>query len=963
MYKFFSPISIIILIILLKYFTVLASGTGNIEGYVKDAQTGEALPGASVFLKGTSMGIATETNGTYAIRNVPVGSYVIRASYIGYKPEEFTIVIKEGITQKQNFKLKAVGVEGKTVVVTAQASGQNAAINQQLSSLQIKNVVSAARIQELPDANAAESVGRLSGVSLLRSGGEGSEVVIRGLAPQYNEIMIDGVRMSSTDPGNRAVDLSMISSSMLGGIEVTKAITPDMDANVLGGTVNFKLREAKEGKNPGIELLAQDGYNGLQKTYNDYKFPLSFEDRFLDNKLGVFAQISLERRNLTSNVLGASYSLNAPKLSEANPVFLNGLNLTDVPRYRHRYGATIVIDFKVPDMKIDLMNFVSANNTNSQSRGESYSLTDNTHNYSTTDLTNKLNVMTNLIDVEKTFSFFTVDAKFSHSYSENSTPNSLTFQFGQNSVGLANADYQRLNPQAIPSLAKNDLSKTYLLSVGESSSFSRDRHLSASLDFQSYFNFSQDLTGVLKFGGAYKYTIRSYNYVDGNGPLYQGGGNIVEQAILDAFPWMKKTVPNTNYLLPITLFADTNFSYGNFLGGDYQMGVPINVDLMHQVMNVIKQHGTEQSYSYDSFGSTISNYFGNEYESASYIMSTVNFGQDITLVPGIRYQQLVTSYTAPRGIQTSISKLEYIFHDTTIKQTHGFWLPMALLIYKPLPWLQLHLAYTNTLTYPSFNSIVPMINIGIGSVQWNNYALKPANSTNYDVAISVFNNTIGLFTIDGFLKHINNLIFPVSSFVINPADYPGIPNTTIGEPISTYINNPNIVDLWGLELDWQTHFWYLPSPLSGLVLSANYTHIFSQAKYPRTTVTTVYYPKFEKIVNDSFYTNRLIYQPNDIANLAVGYDFRGFSARVSMLLQANVFQGENFWPELRVNTAKYMRWDFSVKQDLPWFGIQTFLDINNINSARDVNINQGSSFPQAEQHYGLTADLGLRRNF
>lgn len=167
----------------------------------------------------------------------------------------------------------------------------------------------------------------------------------------------------------------------------------------------------------------------------------------------------------------------------------------------------------------------------------------------------------------------------------------------------------------------------------------------------------------------------------------------------------------------------------------------------------------------------------------------------------------------------------------------------------------------------------------------------------------------------------------------------------------------------GVELNWQTHFWYLPGLFSGLVLNVNYTHIFSQAKYPRTTVKTVYYPKFQKTINNSFYTNRLIYQPNDIVNLAVGYGFKGFSARVSMLLQANVFQGRNFWPGLRVNTEKYVRWDLSVRQVLPWFGLQTFFDINNINSARDVNINQGSNFPESEQHYGLTADLGLRLTF
>ena len=125
--------------------------------------------------------------------------------------------VGEGENLKQDFKLVAVSIEGETVVVTAQASGQNAAINQQLASNTVTNVVSAARIQELPDANAAESVGRLPGVSVLRSGGEGTQIVIRGLQPKYNNVTVDGVRMASSNPNDRSVDLSMISPFPLRG--------------------------------------------------------------------------------------------------------------------------------------------------------------------------------------------------------------------------------------------------------------------------------------------------------------------------------------------------------------------------------------------------------------------------------------------------------------------------------------------------------------------------------------------------------------------------------------------------------------------------------------------------------------------------------------------------------------------------------------------------------------------------
>ncbi len=740
--------TLLIFILISMEATILAAGT-NIEGFVKDAQTSDFLPGANIILVGTSWGAATTADGKYVIQNVSPGKYKIRASYIGYKSEEFNIEVKKGYTLSQDFTLEPIGVEEKEIVVTAQASGQNAAINQQLSSDKIINVVSAAKIEALPDANAAESVGRLPGISLIREGGEGSQVVIRGLSPKYNEVTIDGVRIpgnvATNDPTaqyegyGQSVDLSMISSSMLGGIEVTKAITPDMDAAVLGGVVNFDLREAKTNKGvPIFNLKAQGGYNGLRSSVSNYKFVASGEQRFLSDRLGIFAQATAERVNLGSNSFGGTYGLLTENLDQVNPVIINSFNLHDVYRTRNRYGAAVTMDYRIPDGKIDLLNFFSTSNTGEINRGEGYSVLNDTHTYSATDSKSYLNVITNILDFSKSFSFINMDAKLSHSYSENKDPNDLYVDFEQNVVGIV-AD-KRLNPQLIPGLSRDDSSKTYLRNLENYNIFTGTREYTASLDFQSKINLTDQITSTLKFGGIYKYTTRTHDYNQSDGILNQGSGANLKTQIFKAFPWMLQppyNIKSNTTQIPITVFVDPNFNYDKFLDGQYSLNQPINIGMMRQVLGIAQNYGTLDSYGHDDLASKTYDYSGNEYETAGYGMYTLKIGQTLTLLPGIRYQLLHTSYTAPRGIEhPPASKQFYAAVDTTVDESHGYWLPMAHLIYKPLPWIQLHLAYTNTLTYPDYRAIIPWMDVGEGSVTWNNYALEPGKSANYDAVIS-----------------------------------------------------------------------------------------------------------------------------------------------------------------------------------------------------------------------------------
>ena len=963
-------------IILVCCVALPASAAGlRVQGTVKDSLTSEPLPGATVLLVGTSMGTATNLEGRFEILDVPPGTYTIRTTYVGYVTAERHIRVDAGTPAVVEIRLIATAVQGKEMVVTAQASGQNAAINQQLSSLQIKNVVSAAKIQELPDANAAESVGRLPGISVIREGGEAAEIVIRGLAPQYNEITIDGVQIpgnvnpgtpsdlvGSSNFGDRAVDLSMVSSNMLGGIEVTKAITPDMDAAALGGVVNFSLREAQSSI-PELHFLAQGGYDNLKDAYDNYKLVLTGENRFLDDRFGVFAELDAEQRNLSANQLGTVYNIKTKNIGVPNRTYLMGVTLTDTPRLRERYDGTVTLDYKVDDGRIDFMTFYSYGKTNEQDRSEDFNLIDagNTHVYSLTDQRDLLSVMSNILDVQKGFGAIDVDAKLSHSYSLNQLPYSNSFQFQQNYAGFSDPGDENLNPQQIPPLANDSLEITRLFGLSAASSITKQRNITGSLDLKTSFNLSESVTSTLKFGGEYMYTYRSYNYTQSDGNDYYATITDVIQGVESVYPWMTPTVNRYGFILP--LVADSGYSYGNFLGGGYKMGLPMNVGLMDKIVGIAEKYGTLESWSYNAAESGEHNYSGEEFRSAGYAMAVVNIGSNVTLLPGVRYQILETRYTAPRANTQlgPISRYYYAHHDTTFDLAHGFWLPMVHLRYSPLSWLQLHLAYTNTLSYPDFSALTPELQVGTNSVDYHNYLLKPAHSSNYDAVASVYDNTIGLFSLDGFYKRINDLIFSTgTTYVINPAQYPGIPGYAAGYSLNTSINNPFPAEVWGIEVEWDTHLWYLPGPLAGLVLSANYTHVYSRAKYPYTYLNVIRnYPLKVDTIN-TYYNDHLLDQPNDIANLSFGYDIGGFSIRLSMLTVSTIYEAYNFWPELRSNTQRYLRWDGSVKQDLPWDGLQLFLDLNNINGARDTQVNQGANFPSAEDFYGMSGDIGVR---
>jgi len=957
-----------LLIIICFHVNTVYAVDSKISGVVVSAENGDPLVGANVYIVDTSMGAATDNDGMYTITGVPPGSYTLRCTYIGYKAQEISIDVNIGEEIDQSFELEYEGtVEGETVTITAQARGQVDAINQQLAAKQIKNVVSSDRIQELPDANAAESIGRLPGVSITRVGGEGTKVVIRGLAPKYNNINIDGIRMASSNAEDRSADLSMISSTMLEGIEVSKTVTADQDADVLGGTVNFKMREAKGGKEGlGFHVLAQGGYTGLSNAYNkydNYKIVPSIEGRFFNERLGVFMQLNLERRNLSSNEFGASYD---NKSADYVNYITQSINLHFIPRDRQRLNGALVLDYRLPEGKISLSNFFSSGITEVTDRYETLNVGSNQHFYELAYSKRTLNMLTNTLNIEKQLLLFHTNLKVSHSYSETKSPDDWSVNFYQSPAGIGGfANEKNLDPKTITEAVTTNPKKANLNTVSTSNSLAKERTLMTSLDMEFPVDLGEMLTSVIKFGGKLRHKKRSYNteVYNTNATFMSPSARGASQMVIDYFD-----VPS-RFDIPLSFFLDEEYNYGNFLDGDFNMHNPLQfglagdlADFCHDNVDEFADAGAAEAFARNNYLSKTNNYSGKEILTAAYIMATVDIGPRLTVIPGIRYQNIKTTYSGVRGQQSPFSYYKYDHSDTTVTLNHPFWLPNMNIRYKPLSWLDVRLSYSNTISYPDYNTIIPRIDVTTGAdIAWNNYKLEPSKSENYDIYFTFTENKIGLFTVGAFLKKIDNLIYAwrfskpgleAKPYYLTDRD----PASHLTYNISTFVNNPFVVTNWGLEFDWQTHFWYLPDPLKGLVLNINYTHVKSEAEYPY-----VYAGATSATDIDTSFTDRLLYQPNHILNFSLGYDYKGFSIRVSMLYQDDVFSGVSQWPQLRSSTAAYRRWDISFKQKLPWFGLQLYGNINNLNNARDYNVLQMyPEIPRSAETYGMTADIGIR---
>lgn len=990
---------IAILVIMFLFMSQSLWAAATIRGKVFDNTTDDALPAANVLIKGTSIGSAADLDGIYTISNVPPGTYTIVVTFIGYETKSIEVRVPASGTVRQDFDLTPVTVEGKEVVVTAQAQGQIQAINQQLASDKIVNVVSEARIQELPDFNAAQALSRLSGVSTLESSGEANKVVIRGLAPQYNTVSVEGVKLNSTGStqmgvsalGNtagsisndRSVDLTMISPYMIKSISVYKSLTPDMNANSIGGAVDMELREAPSGLR--YDLLWQSGYTDKTENYGNYRTVASVSQRFFSDQLGVYLMGNIEKYDRDDDNMSASYRTTSSVIDPIagyRPVSVTSVTLNRHIETRKRYGANLILDYKLPAGSIKAVNMYTRLTSDFKDNRTVLNYFDKLLNFTFREGINETDMMVNSLEFKYDFKHVLVDVKFANSSSENNLPESpfVELKTGQVTTGPVT---ENTIPESLKKLwAYPGPEEVYLDNINLFSSLYKEDKSTISTNFKIPYRLGSQLTGYVKIGGQYHYQKNSNDQKTPYASIRSSGTfqmNMVN-ALSDRFG--VDVDPST------AKFAASNFTGSSKLtrpflddkfGSIYWACDP---DILIGMAEYLKKSPEWKGKAtggpdvtggwYDGMFQQLANTYayGEDYY-ATYLMSEIKF-KDIMVVGGVRYEDVEMKYLAYNMYDMRNPDAQNC--DTvTVRPRNEFWLPMVQTKYTPLKWFDIRYAYTQTLARPDYHQMSPKLNYDNPrkNIRAGNPELTPARAFNHDVNLTFHSNKLGLLSMGAFYKTIKDFTYYTTYKLHKTAvseDVKTINDFNImgskpedGATIYTYINSPYDAHVKGIEFDFQTRFWYLPYGLDGVVLGFNYTMIESEATYPfrdditdystRPPVTTTF---------DSTRAGRLIYQPNDLMNAYLGYEYKGFSARLSFLFQGNSVSYVGAFPEQDGYTEDYFRMDASVRQTLPFYGMEIYLDINNLNNAKNEAAQTSIDGFTSVKHYGLTANLGVR---
>lgn len=809
----FSKISSRHLSVALLASTALVSGpalAGTVSGNVADASGTSALQGAEVSLVELNRTVSVGNDGSFRFADVPAGEYTLRIRYTGAQEQSRKITVTETGDVTADVALKAASdAEVTTVLVVGQRANMLNAISRQRAADGVQSTLSKDSMGQFPDQNVAEAMRRAPGVNVLNDQGEGRFVSVRGLDPNLNSASINGNRILATGGEDRMVAMDVLPAELIESIDIKKSLTPDMDADTIGASIEINTISAFDRKKNMLTASLEGSYNDLNSKTSP-KAGAEFAYRVTPD-FGLAGGLSYyDRKFSTDNIEAADWD---------KAGFARTLEYRDYDVERERYGATLNFDYRLnTNTSLYLRTFYSKFDDTESRRRLVFKIDDLAPTVSGDTATfvsgngssKRIEIRRDLKDRRewqetsnvafggKTY----VDAwKFTYdvSYSEakqseagstdpirfrqrfDKTANILGVTFDYSDLTRPSYTIDASKPGAV---LFNDPTK-YSMTAFEKTTkeAARDKETALRFDAARTLNLESG-SFELKFGGKLRQRDKSQ---DMTYDIYNG---------------------YTGALTLATVAGSQTYGLG-------QMGVVPDLAKTQDFINANLANFTKNAD--DTFlASIVEDYKGSEDVYAGYVQGRYDNGA-LRIIGGVRVEQTKLDMS---GALVDADTLKVT--PTQVKKDYTDVLPSVNVRYNVNDKLVARVALTQSIMRPSFGKLAPRYQIaenddGEIEATFGNPDLDPYRATNFDASLEYYFAKEGVIQGGIFAKKIKDFI--VTYKTSTAGVYRGV-NYDEAE----YAINGEEADVFGVELAYSQAFTFLPSPWDGLLVSANYTY-------------------------------------------------------------------------------------------------------------------------------------------
>lgn len=807
-----------------------------ISGIITDEQTGEPLPGATIQVENTTIGTVTNVHGEYSLRIPSSTATNIVVRYLGFQDKVMEVSPSQS---KVNISLSELNVDLKEVTIYGNLQGQQKALNQQKNAANIKNIIAADQIGRFPDPNVAEAIQRVPGATLQRDQGEGRYVIVRGLAPQFTNININGEQIPSPEAGVRFVALDAIPADQLSSIEVTKALTPDMDGDAIGGSVNLITRKAKS-SDWEVQGTLVGGYNNLMGQPNGQGSFLVGKRFGANEQFGVMVNGS----HFYSDRGSDNWERDGAELE-----------LRDYELRRTRSAASATFDYRINDNHELYARTIYNSFTDREWRRrfvfipneDDSPFEDNEIERLTKDRFEQQDIISHNIGGRHNLPGFTIDYEFAYARAYQDTPFDYEVNFIAQPDALSTdfSDPQWARFSTNPEFDYLDNSNYEFDELEMGDTYTEDRNITGKINIGIPYRLGEN-SGLFKFGG--KYRAKTKDLIVVNNKYGWAGGDV-------SFEGQEGD------------FTAEKFQGGlrdtNFLGGRYELSFAPDMGRVVRFFNA-NRDGFELEVEDKLVDESVESFVANEDVLAAYMMTDIQFNK-LQVVAGFRYERTDVSYEYNTVVFDDEGDLDEIIPETG-ETSYDFILPQLNMKYALSNLTNIRAAATMSYARPNFESIVPSQEINIqdreGTV--GNANLEPVSALNIDLMVDHYFGSVGVLSAGVFYKSLDNFIYKRR---VLTSTYGGVDYGTELELIQDV--NGESAELLGLEIAYQQNLTFLPGALGGLGLYANYTYTGSSATLSgRSGVGET-----EEI--------DLPGQAPHVGNLSLSYDWKGFTTRIS----------------------------------------------------------------------------------